>query len=104
MSRLVSNLARAFPEFDGSGGYQFEGDRPLSLNETADTAQQLGELERLEELLGSENPAAVLPEIDIEAVKRNLGEDAARHLDRLGRLVQELSDAGLIERRGGRWS
>jgi uncharacterized protein with von Willebrand factor type A (vWA) domain len=102
MSRFLSNLRRAFPEIDGSGGYKFQGDRPMSLNETADTAQQLGELERLEGLLSSENPAAMLPEIDIEAVKRNLGEDAARNLDRLGKLVQELSDAGLIERRGGR--
>ena len=28
MSRLAANLSRAFPEFDASRGYAFEGDRP----------------------------------------------------------------------------
>ena len=102
MSRLAANLSRAFPEFDSSRGYAFEGEGPLSLTDATDAASQLGDLERLEELLGSDNPAAALPEIDLDAVRRNLGEDAARSLDRLSRLVKELSDAGLIERRAGR--
>jgi uncharacterized protein with von Willebrand factor type A (vWA) domain len=102
LNRLASNLSRAFPEFDGTRGYGFEGDRPMSLTDATDAAAQLGDLERLEELLGSDNPAAVLPEIDVDAVRRNLGEDAANSLDRLSKLVKELADAGLIERRGGR--
>jgi uncharacterized protein with von Willebrand factor type A (vWA) domain len=102
LNRLAANLSRAFPEFDGSRGYAFEGDGRLSLTDATDVAAQLGDLERLEELLGSDNPAAALPEIDLDAVRRNLGEDAARSLDRLSQLVRQLSDAGLIERRGGR--
>jgi uncharacterized protein with von Willebrand factor type A (vWA) domain len=102
MSRLAANLSRAFPEFDSSRGYAFEGEGPLSLTDATDAASQLGDLERLEELLGSDNPAAALPEVDLDAVRRNLGEDAARSLDRLSKLVKELSDAGLIERRAGR--
>jgi len=101
MSRLGANLSRAFPEFS-SRGYPFEGGRSLSLTDATDAAEQLGDLERLEELLGSDNPAAALPEVDLDAVRRNLGEDAARSLDRLSRLVKELSEAGLIERRAGR--
>ena len=102
LNRLASNLSRAFPEFDGSRGYAFEGDGPMSLSDATDAAAQLGDLERLEELLASDNPAAMLPEVDIDAVRRNLGEDAANSLDRLSKLVRELADAGLIERRGGR--
>jgi len=102
MNRLSSNLQRAFPEFDGTRGYGFQGDAPLSMSEATDAAAQLGDLERLEEMLGSDNPAAVLPEIDVDAVRRNLGPDAAESLERLSRLVRELSDAGLIERREGR--
>jgi uncharacterized protein with von Willebrand factor type A (vWA) domain len=74
----------------------------MSLRDATDAAAQLGDLERLEELLGSDNPAAALPEIDVDAVRRNLGEDAANSLDRLTKLVRELKDAGLIEQRGGR--
>ncbi|HLK45112.1 MAG TPA: hypothetical protein VKT18_03955, partial [Acidimicrobiales bacterium] len=102
LNRLAANLSRAFPEFDPSRGYPFEGDRPMSLTDATDAAAELGDLERLEDLLGSDNPAAALPEIDLDAVRRNLGEDAARSLDRLTRLVRELKDAGLIEQRGGR--
>ena len=102
INRLAANLSRAFPEFDGSRGYGFEGDVPLSLTDATDVAAQLGDLERLEELLSSDNPAAALPEVDLDAVKRNLGEDAARSVDRLRRLVKELTEAGIIERRGGR--
>ena len=47
------------------------------------------------------SPAA-LPEIDLDEVRRHLGEDAARSLDRLARLTRELAEAGLIENRGGR--
>jgi len=88
-NRLASNLSRAFPQFDGTRGYGFEGDRPMSLADATDAAEQLGDLERLEELLGSDNPAAVLPEVDIDAVRRNLGPDAAV-LDQPG--VGELLD------------
>ncbi len=102
LNRLAANLSRAFPEFDPSRGYPFEGASPMSLTDATDAAAELGDLERLEDLLGSDNPAAALPEIDLDAVRRNLGEDAARSLDRLTRLVRELKDAGLIEQRGGR--
>jgi uncharacterized protein with von Willebrand factor type A (vWA) domain len=101
LSRLSSNLQRAFPQFAG-GRYPFEGDGPMPLSAATDAAAELGDLERLEELLGSENPAAALPEVDLDAVRRSLGPDAAQSIERLDRLVRELSDAGLIERRGGR--
>jgi uncharacterized protein with von Willebrand factor type A (vWA) domain len=102
LNRLAANLSRAFPEFDGTRGYAFEGNRPLALDEATDVTGQLGDLERLEELLSSDNAAAALPEIDLDAVRRDLGEDAARSVERLNQLVRELSDAGLIDRRGGR--
>jgi uncharacterized protein with von Willebrand factor type A (vWA) domain len=102
LSRLASNLGRAFPQFDSSGGYRFGGDGPMPMWAATDATAELGDLERLEELLGSDNPAAALPEVDLDAVRRSLGPDAAQSLERLDRLVRELSEAGLIERRGGR--
>ncbi len=101
MSRLNSNLQRAFPRFGGPG-YRFDGEGAMPLWAAADATAELADLERLEELLGSDNPAAALPEVDLDAVRRSLGEDTARNLERLDRLARELAEAGLIERRGGR--
>jgi uncharacterized protein with von Willebrand factor type A (vWA) domain len=102
MSRLNSNLQRAFPQLGGRPGYRFEGEGAMPLWAAADATAELADLERLEELLSSDNPAAALPEVDLDAVRRSLGEDTARHLERLDRLARELAEAGLIERRGGR--
>jgi len=101
-NRLSSNLQRAFPQFDGTRGFGFEGEDPMSMSDATDVAAQLGDLERLEELLGSDNPAGILPEIDVDAVRRNLGPDAAANLERLQDLVNQLTDAGLVNRKGGR--
>lgn len=102
MTRLNSNLQRAFPQLGGRPGYRFEGDGAMPLWAAADATAELADLERLEELLSSDNPAAALPEVDLDAVRRSLGEDTARNLERLDRLARELAEAGLIERRGGR--
>lgn len=102
MTRLGSNLQRAFPEFGSESGYRFAGTGPMPLQSATDAAEELGDLERLEELLGSENPLAALPEVDLDSVRNSLGDDAAQGLERLQRLVRELTERGLIERRGGR--
>jgi uncharacterized protein with von Willebrand factor type A (vWA) domain len=102
VERLSSNLQRAVPGAGWGQGYRFSGDGPLGLSEATDTAAQLGELDRMEELLQSASSPAALSEIDLDEVSRHLGEDAARSLDRLARLARELADAGLIENRGGR--
>ena len=63
---------------------------------------QLGELDRIEDVLQSASSPAALSEIDLDEVARHLGDDAARSLEQLARLTRELAEAGLIENRGGR--
>ena len=41
-----------------------------------------------------------LPEVDVEAVRRNLGDDAARHVVRLQKALQGLKDQGFVDRQG----
>jgi uncharacterized protein with von Willebrand factor type A (vWA) domain len=41
-----------------------------------------------------------LPEVDIESVRRNLGDDAARHVVRLQKALQGLKDQGFVDRQG----
>jgi uncharacterized protein with von Willebrand factor type A (vWA) domain len=102
MERLNANLRAAFPEMPWSDGYRFEGEGSLSLSEAADAARQLAELERMEELLSTASSASALNEIDIDSVRRNLGEDAARQLDRLAQVAKSLEESGLIANKGGR--
>jgi uncharacterized protein with von Willebrand factor type A (vWA) domain len=101
MERLNANLRQAFPELDWGQGYSFDGEGSMSLSQTADAARQLSELERMEELLSTASSSAALNEIDVEDVRRNLGEDAARQLKRLAELVRSLEASGLISNKGG---
>lgn len=102
VERLAGNLQRAFPDAGWGSGYRFSGDQPLGLGETTDLASQLADLERMEEMLQSASSPAALGEVDMDQVARQLGDDAARSLNRLARLARQLEEAGLIENRGGR--
>ena len=102
MERLAGNLQRAFPDAGWGRSYQFSGEGELGLSSATDLAAQLGQLERMEELLQSASSPNALAEVDLDQVQRLLGEDTARSLERLSRLAKELADAGLIENRGGR--
>jgi uncharacterized protein with von Willebrand factor type A (vWA) domain len=102
MERLNANLRQAFPEMDWGQGYSFEGEGNMSISQAADAARQLSELDRLEDLLSTASSAAALNEIDIDEVRRNLGEDAARQLDRLAQVAKSLEASGLISNKGGK--
>jgi uncharacterized protein with von Willebrand factor type A (vWA) domain len=102
MERLNANLRAAFPELDWGQGYRFDGEGSLSMSDAADAARQLQELERMEDLLSTASSGAALNEIDIDEVRRNLGEDAARQLERLKEVARSLERSGLINNKGGR--
>jgi uncharacterized protein with von Willebrand factor type A (vWA) domain len=102
-SRLGSNLQQMFPSLPWQQGYGFEGDQPLSMGQATSVMQELGDLDQLEQMLrGASNPGA-LAEVDLDRARELLGDDAAKSLDRLARLAKQLEDAGLLERREGRF-
>jgi uncharacterized protein with von Willebrand factor type A (vWA) domain len=102
MNRLVSNLRQATPEIDWNRAHRMRGQDGSRFADAASVAEQLGELKGLEEFLGQSHAAQGLPEVDIEAVRRNLGDDAARHVERLQRALQGLKDQGFIDRTSNR--
>jgi uncharacterized protein with von Willebrand factor type A (vWA) domain len=102
VERLVANLQRAVPGIGWAQGARFSGDEPLGLGDATDLAEQLGQLERIEELLRSASTPASLAEVDLDEVRGLVGEDVARSLARLARLARDLEAAGLVETRGGR--
>jgi uncharacterized protein with von Willebrand factor type A (vWA) domain len=102
VDRLARNLQLAAPDAGWGQSYGFEGDGPMSISRATDLASQLGQLDRMEDLLQSASNPAALSEIDLDQVRAHMGEDAARALDRLAKLTKSLADEGLIEQHGGR--
>jgi len=102
MNRLVSNLRQAAPDIDWNRAHRMRGQDGSRFADAASVAEQLGELKGLEEFLGQSHAAQGLPEVDIDAVRRNLGDDAARHVERLQRALQGLKDQGFIDRASNR--
>jgi uncharacterized protein with von Willebrand factor type A (vWA) domain len=102
VDQLASQLRSAFPDMGWDRRYDFTGQDPLGLAEAASTLEDLGDLDRLEQLLrGASHPGA-LAEADVDRARELLGDDAARSLDQLAKLTRLLQDAGLIDQREGR--
>jgi uncharacterized protein with von Willebrand factor type A (vWA) domain len=102
LNRLVSNLRQATPDIDWNRAHRMRGQDGSSFAQAASVAEQLGDLRNLEEFLGRAGAAQGLPEVDIESVRRNLGDDAARHVARLQKALQGLKDKGFVDRNGGK--
>ncbi len=102
MERLAGNLRQAVPGAGWGQSYRFRGQSPMGFGDATDAASQLGDLDRMEELFASASSPNALDEVDIDQVRRQLGEDAARSLERLARLSKTLAENGLIEQKGGR--
>src|SRR5271168_2544898 len=92
VERLAQNLQRAVPDAGWQKSYDFNGEGPMGLNQATDLATQLGQLDRMEEVLQSASTPAALGEIDLDQVRQHMGEDAARALDRLANLTKSLAD------------
>jgi uncharacterized protein with von Willebrand factor type A (vWA) domain len=102
MERLAGNLRQAVPGAGWGQSYRFRGQNPMGFGDATDAASQLGDLDRMEELFASASSPNALDEVDIDQVRRQLGDDAARSLERLARLSKTLAENGLIEQKGGR--
>ncbi len=101
MNRLVSNLRQATPDIDWNRAHRMRGQGGSSFAQSTSIAERLGDLRNLEEFLGRAGAAQGLPEVDIESVRRNLGDDAARHVQRLQKALQSLKNKGFVDRQGG---
>ena len=102
MDRLSRNLENAFPDAGWSRRYQMGGMGGMSASEATDVASQLNQLERLEDMLEGRITPNMLSEIDLDQVRRNLSDDAARHLEQLSKLAKKMEDAGILKNEGGK--
>jgi uncharacterized protein with von Willebrand factor type A (vWA) domain len=103
VDRLAGNLQKAFPDAGWEQKFRFRGDDPMGMGEGTDAAGRLRDLDDLEGYLRAANSPASLSEVDLDKVRRSLGDDAADSLDRLAKLAKQLEEAGLIDQREGRF-
>lgn len=101
LNRLVANLRQATPDIDWNQSHRMRGQQG-SFSDAARVAEQLGELRQMEDFLGQSHAARGLPEVDVDAVRRNLGPDAAQQVEALQRALKSLRDSGFVDRSGNR--
>lgn len=98
LSRLDANLQMLRPGEDWSGGERFQGDEGLGLGDGTGVFQDLAELDALSEQLGQSYPGARMDDIDLEALMRQLGEEASVDARTLAQIEKELRESGLLQR------
>ncbi|TDD16373.1 VWA domain-containing protein [Kribbella turkmenica] len=98
LAQLDSQLQTLRPGEDWSGSERMSGDDPLGLAEGARAMSDLAELDALAEQLAQSYPGARLEDIDLDALTRQLGDEATVDARRLTELERQLRDQGLLER------
>ena len=102
MDQLGQNLQQMFPRMGWDTSRQFDGQEGMGFDQAMQTMQDLGELDRLEQLLRNATSPAQLAEADLDRVRDLMGDDAARSLDQLAQMTKMLEEAGLIRQKEGR--
>jgi uncharacterized protein with von Willebrand factor type A (vWA) domain len=98
IASLDANLRALRPGEDWTGSARMRGNQPLGLGEGAQAMADLAEIDALAEQLAQSYPGARLEDIDVEALERQLDEDAGVDARRLSELERELREQGLLER------
>ena len=99
LGRLDGLLQTLRPGEDWTGSEDFEGDQGLGLSEGAAAMAELGDLDRLAEQLARGSEGSPLSELDLEAVARHLGSEAAVSVRTLARLEESMRSSGYLTRR-----
>lgn len=98
LQRMDQQLQQLRPGEDWSGRGRFRGDQPMGLAEATAAMAELGEMDRLAEQLGQSYPGARLEDIDLEALQRQLGEQAVVDAKRLTEIERQLREQGMLQR------
>jgi uncharacterized protein with von Willebrand factor type A (vWA) domain len=102
VERLGGNLRQAFPQAGWDRQFDFSGSDPLGFPEAASVMNQLGDMDRLEQMMSTASNPGSLAEVDIERAGELLGEDSARSLEQLAKMARQLTEAGLMDQKEGR--
>ncbi|UGQ57502.1 VWA domain-containing protein [Rhodococcus pyridinivorans] len=104
LDRLDGHLRAARPGEDWTGSEQVRGEQSMGLGEATSALQELSELDQLAEQLSQQYAGASLDDIDLDALARHLGPEAAADARTLAELEKELQRQGFFDRGAdGQW-
>ncbi|WP_435233417.1 VWA domain-containing protein [Micromonospora aurantiaca (nom. illeg.)] len=98
LSQLDAHLRSLRPDLNWQRGERVRGDQPLGYGEATGALDEIAELDELLDSLDQDQPGATLDDVDVEAVARTLGRDAADDVRRLQELERELRRQGWVTR------
>jgi uncharacterized protein with von Willebrand factor type A (vWA) domain len=98
LARLDANLQMLRPGEDWGGSEDFDGQEGLGLGDGTGVLQDLAELDRLSEQLSQSYAGSRLDDIDLDALARQLGDEAAVDARTLSEIERALRDTGQLER------
>ena len=96
LARMDANLQALRPGEDWGGSEQFEGEEGLGLGDGTGVLQDLAELDQLADQLSQSYDGARLDDVDLDALARQLGDDAAVDARTLQALERALRDSGYL--------
>jgi uncharacterized protein with von Willebrand factor type A (vWA) domain len=104
LNRLDAHLQAARPGEDWNGSQQFSGDNPFGMGEGTQALADIAELEQLAEQLSQSYPGATMDDVDLDALARQLGDQAAIDARTLSELERALVNQGFLDRGSdGQW-
>ncbi len=104
LSRLDGHLQAARPGEDWTGSEEFSGDNPFGMGEGTQALADVAELEQLAEQLSQSYPGATMDDVDLDALARQLGDQAAIDARTLAELERALVNQGFLDRGSdGQW-
>ncbi|EFV14876.1 vWA domain-containing protein [Segniliparus rugosus] len=104
LDQLNRHLENARPGEDWHGGEDFDGDTPLGLGDGARAMADVAELEQLTDALSQGYDGARVDDVDLDALGRQLGEDAVEDLRQLSELERAMLEQGFLDRGAdGQW-
>lgn len=104
LGRLDAHLQAARPGEDWTGSSEFSGNNPLGMGEGAQALSDIAELEQLAEQLSQAYPGASMDDVDLDALARQLGDQAAIDAKTLAELERALLNQGFLDRSSdGQW-
>ncbi|TYQ10611.1 UNVERIFIED_ORG: uncharacterized protein with von Willebrand factor type A (vWA) domain [Gordonia westfalica J30] len=98
LAQMDSQLRAARPGLDWDNAQSFSGDQPMGLGEGAAALRDISELEALSEQLSQQYAGAQMDDIDLDALARQLGDEAAVDARMLAELEKALSEQGFFDR------
>lgn len=104
LSRLDGHLQAARPGEDWDGSSEFSGENPLGMGQGAQALADISELEQLADQLSQSYAGATMDDVDLDALARQLGDQAAVDARTLAELERALMNQGFLDRGSdGKW-